>query len=241
MVGLPTADDSRSGPPVKPMITAIFGRLIVIVVDSDFEVELFRRRRKQNFPEQYKFVSGNLSDLNAARNRVKIFAVRKSTFLDTGIRRRGPPLNRPQPRGVPTAPRRALSRNRGPRCVTEHEKQRGWLIEALCRRGTALCSLLMLAEPGASYERLMTSLHDNTTDLLKFTDLTDAKAIQFGVWQCFAMGHWGRAVRLLNKMLEERPSKEIEERLIEVYEELGWKYLAVFTTKSLPVKYPTAY
>ncbi|XP_059046932.1 tripeptidyl-peptidase 2 [Achroia grisella] len=81
----------------------------------------------------------------------------------------------------------------------------------------------------------------NYADLLRFTDLTDPKVLHYGVWHCFTNKHWGRAIKLLNKIQEERPSKEVEERLLEAYEQLGWKYLATATQLSLPIKYPSVY
>ncbi|XP_053618070.1 tripeptidyl-peptidase 2 [Plodia interpunctella] len=117
----------------------------------------------------------------------------------------------------------------------EQEKLRGYLIEALCHRGVALCRLRAL---GAALDA---ALQRNLADLLKFTDLADTKAIHYGVWHCFTMEHWGRAIKLLTKIQEERPSKEIEERIIECYEQLGWKHLAASAQLQMPIKYPSGY
>ncbi|CAH0727680.1 unnamed protein product, partial [Brenthis ino] len=122
----------------------------------------------------------------------------------------------------------------------EREKQKTQLVEALARRGAALCRLRALAR-GASRESLAGALAANAADLLKFTDFADAKAIHYGVWHCFSLEHWGKAIKLLIKILEERPSKEVEERLIQAYRQLGWEFLATTTTASLPLKYPNTY
>ncbi|KAM3958606.1 tripeptidyl-peptidase II [Aphomia sociella] len=121
----------------------------------------------------------------------------------------------------------------------EQERQRTQCVEALCRRGVALCRLAR--PPGAARERLLTAATANLADLLKFADLTDPKAIHYGVWHCFTIKHWGRSIKLLNKIQEERPSKEVEERLIEAYEQLGWKYLASTAQLAIPIKYPSTY
>ncbi|XP_047041044.1 tripeptidyl-peptidase 2 [Helicoverpa zea] len=123
----------------------------------------------------------------------------------------------------------------------EQEKQRGWAVEALCRRGAALCRLRALAHAGAARDKLSDALHSNLTDLLKFTDLTDSKALHYGVWHCFTFKQWGRAIKLLQKIQEERPSKEVEERLIEAYGQLGWNFFAKYSQLSLPTKYPSSY
>uniref|UniRef100_A0A2A4JXG6 Uncharacterized protein n=1 Tax=Heliothis virescens TaxID=7102 RepID=A0A2A4JXG6_HELVI len=123
----------------------------------------------------------------------------------------------------------------------EQEKQRGYLIDALSRKGTALCRLRALAQGAAARDKLHDALKDNLTDLLKFTDLTDAKALHYGVWHCFTFKQWGRAIKLLQKIQEERPSKEVEERLIEAYGQLGWNFFAKYSQLSIPIKYPSSY
>ncbi|XP_022822336.1 tripeptidyl-peptidase 2 isoform X2 [Spodoptera litura] len=119
----------------------------------------------------------------------------------------------------------------------EQEKQRGYLVEALSRRGTALCRLRALSRGAAAGD----ALRDNMQDLLKYTDLTDAKAIHYGVWHCFTFKQWGRAIKLLTKIQEERPSKEVEERLIEAYQQLGWDFYAKAAQGAIPIKYPANY
>ncbi|XP_072938553.1 tripeptidyl-peptidase 2 [Epargyreus clarus] len=123
----------------------------------------------------------------------------------------------------------------------DQEKQRGYLVEALCRKGTALCRLRGAAPGAAARDKLDDALHANLADLLKFTDLTDAKAIHYGVWHCFTFKHWGRAIKLLNKIQDDRPSREVEERLIEAYRQLGWEHLAALSQGALPIRYPAGY
>ncbi|KAJ8735983.1 hypothetical protein PYW08_006639 [Mythimna loreyi] len=123
----------------------------------------------------------------------------------------------------------------------EQEKQRGYLIDALCRKGTALCRLRALAQSNSAKEKITEALQNNIADLLKFTDLTDTKAIHYGVWHCFTFKQWGRGIKLLAKIQEERPSKEVEERLIEAYQQLGWNFYVKAAQSALPIKYPANY
>ncbi|CAF4861656.1 unnamed protein product [Pieris macdunnoughi] len=128
------------------------------------------------------------------------------------------------------------SRPEAAKIKQEHEKQRGYLIEALCRKGTALCRLHALASSAAARDKIADTLKDNMSELLKFTDLTDTKVIHYGVWHCFTLKHWGRAIKLLNKMLEEKPSREVEERLVAAHTQLGWSHLAEYTQRAIPTK-----
>ncbi|XP_013176640.1 PREDICTED: tripeptidyl-peptidase 2 [Papilio xuthus] len=123
----------------------------------------------------------------------------------------------------------------------EQERLRGWAVEALCRRGAALCRLHALAQGGAARDKIDDALRNNLADLLRLADLTDTKVQHYGVWHCFTMKHWGRAIKLLNKILEERPSREVEERLAGAYRQLGWEHLALCVQRALPAKYPPAY
>lgn len=55
------------------------------------------------------------------------------------------------------------------------------------------------------------------------------------------MKQWGKAVKLLLKIQEDRPSKDVEERLIEAYKRLGWEYFADFVQGQVPIKYPSSF
>lgn len=57
----------------------------------------------------------------------------------------------------------------------EQEKSRGYLVEALCRKGTALCRLRALAQSPAAQDKINDALANNLADLLKFADLSDTK------------------------------------------------------------------
>ncbi|XP_050669652.1 tripeptidyl-peptidase 2 [Leptidea sinapis] len=123
----------------------------------------------------------------------------------------------------------------------EHEKQRGWLIEALCRKGVALCRLKQLAQGGGAQDKLAEMMHNNMLELLKYTDLTDAKTIQYGVWQSFALQQWGRGARLATRLAEERGARAADECVAAAAERLGWPHLARHTRRHLPLKYPATY
>lgn len=43
------------------------------------------------------------------------------------------------------------------------------------------------------------------------------------------------------KIQEERPSKEVEDRLIEAYQQLGWGFFAKAAQAAVPIKYPASF
>lgn len=48
-------------------------------------------------------------------------------------------------------------------------------------------------------------------------------------------------MKLLTKYHEDKPIKEVDEKLIDVAKTLGWEYLAQHITTSIPFKYPPAH
>lgn len=123
----------------------------------------------------------------------------------------------------------------------DFDKQKHMLLESLCHRGTSLCRLHAMADNEADRDSYQSQIVANMTDVLKYCDISDSRVIHFGIWYCFTMKQWGRAIKLLYKVHEERPAKEVEERVIGVFKQLGWQYLADFNEKLLPLKYPVAY
>ncbi|CAH0592745.1 unnamed protein product [Chrysodeixis includens] len=67
------------------------------------------------------------------------------------------------------------SRSDANKIKQEQEKQRTHVVEALSRRGAALCRLRALAHSASARDKIQEALHNNMHDLLKFADLTDAK------------------------------------------------------------------
>lgn len=53
--------------------------------------------------------------------------------------------------------------------------------------------------------------------------------------------HYGRMLKLLGKLSEEKPVKEIDEKIAEVQSELKWHYASRHVLRSCANKYPHAY
>lgn len=111
------------------------------------------------------------------------------------------------------------------------EKQRGWLLEALAKKGVALCTMDKANEA--------TPL---LFDCLKFVDQTDSRVSFFVAYHAEKMGHYGRAAKLLLNQLEAKPnSPELERRLHGLYAKLGWDHCAAFGRLFYPLKFPSAH
>ena len=109
------------------------------------------------------------------------------------------------------------------------EKNRNILIEALSKKGIALCAQDKISE---ATEVLF--------NILKFTEITDSKVITFAIIHADKLEHHARAVKLINNQLESKPNSiDLEQKLIELYDKLGWEHCANFAKESLPTRFPS--
>jgi tripeptidyl-peptidase-2 len=108
------------------------------------------------------------------------------------------------------------------------EKNRGVLIEALAKKGLALVSQGNVDEAT-----------DVLFKLLKFTDITDAKVVTFAIVHAEQIQHYARAIKLIQSQLESKPnSPELEQKLIQLYDALGWEHCSKFAKESYPTRFP---
>ena len=109
------------------------------------------------------------------------------------------------------------------------EKNRNILIDALAKKGIALCA------QGSTDEAT-----EVLFKLLKFTDITDSKVILFATVHAEQLRHHARAVKLIQSQLETKPnSPELEQKLIELYGKLGWEHCVTFAKEAFPTKFPS--
>lgn len=62
-----------------------------------------------------------------------------------------------------------------------------------------------------------------------------------GVWHACVYEHYGRMLKVLFKLLEEKPCKELEEAAIWAMKQLGWQHVANIWTSTSAARYPSAY
>ncbi|XP_075538908.1 tripeptidyl-peptidase II [Dermacentor variabilis] len=160
----------------------------------------------------------------------------------------------------------------------QQEKQKAQVVEALTRKGAALCEIFLARQeagrgsgdgqpaspsggsPQPAAESATTETPSTaavtTTDeqgptvadlnrvyaeLLKWADPGDPKVAPFVEKHALALGHPGRAARVLLRLLEDKPSRDIERRLVQVYQLLGWEHCSQHLERSLLVRYPPSY
>ncbi|PNF43825.1 Tripeptidyl-peptidase 2 [Cryptotermes secundus] len=140
---------------------------------------------------------------------------------------------------------------------TVMEQQKVALVEALSRKGSAMCRIYTVTnathskgEDGNAQEQLCTSTASTVSldsidkvwrDVLRITDTNDAKVSYFLLWHSIVHKHWGRALKILFKMGEDKPSRELDEKSSEAGRKLGWEHYIHHVESSLPVRYPPVY
>ncbi|XP_060515966.1 tripeptidyl-peptidase 2 [Cylas formicarius] len=123
------------------------------------------------------------------------------------------------------------------------EQQKNVYLECLSRKGVALCRLSLISNGAESKELEIANIWKS---LLKFVDPTDAKfltshVLYFALCHSFIKGHFGRFLKYLYKMQEDKPTEETEKKIIEICQQLNWTHVKNYLERQLPSKYPNAY
>ena len=109
------------------------------------------------------------------------------------------------------------------------EKQKTWYLEATAKKGLALC---ILDRPDEASECLL--------QCLQFVDQADSKVAFFATVHAEKLGHYGRALKLIQHQLDEKPnSPDLDNRLPHIFDKLGWEHAAKMARLSKPVRFPT--
>ncbi|KAJ8310382.1 hypothetical protein KUTeg_012247 [Tegillarca granosa] len=135
--------------------------------------------------------------------------------------------------------------------LNEMDKQKDTLIEAYVKLGTAQADVILEGERILEEESEETKvelplvtkddLNDTFIELQKWSDLTDSKVIGFSVRHAMVLKQYGRAIKLLLKQYEDKPSKDLDKKALDIYRKLGWNHCVQHYTSWLQVKYPTGY
>lgn len=149
------------------------------------------------------------------------------------------------------------------------DQQKYCIIEALVRKGKAMCDILSLKPDTESTDtdvsqvksaeqqkqgdtaatEVKTDEEEVTLDkidalyaeLQKWSDISDSKVSAFIEKHCIVHSHYGRALKLICKQLEDKKSLETEEKVIDFCKHLGWEHCSSHLVRSLNVRYPPSY
>ncbi|XP_066157913.1 tripeptidyl-peptidase 2 isoform X2 [Euwallacea fornicatus] len=126
---------------------------------------------------------------------------------------------------------------------TQMEQQRNVYLECLARKGVALCRLSLIESKEEEYQQ---DINDVWKSVLKFVDPSDAKVITshvlyFAIWHSFLKRHYGRLLKYLLKLQEDKPTEELEKKIVEICQELKWTHIVDYLLRQLPSRFPTAY
>nr|XP_018903272.1 PREDICTED: tripeptidyl-peptidase 2 [Bemisia tabaci] len=138
-----------------------------------------------------------------------------------------------------------------PSVKSQMEKNRNILVEAIGRRGVAMCRYYLEFEgKGTSdpeFESLgsacsLNNINDLWCFILKFVDASDPKGTHhFALWHAAVHKNYGRLLKLLVKLNDDKPNKTIEESMQWTADKAGWTHISNYLKTSLPSRYPNAF
>lgn len=94
-------------------------------------------------------------------------------------------------------------------------------------------------EPPA--DQTMAKLKETNEMMLMMYDAKDSKVQTFSEKYYRAKKQYGSVLKVNLKQLEDKPTKETEEKVIEVCQLLGWNHVVTHLKNSLPEKYPVSF
>ncbi|KAL7634240.1 UNVERIFIED_CONTAM: hypothetical protein RMT77_015570 [Armadillidium vulgare] len=121
------------------------------------------------------------------------------------------------------------------------ERQKNVFIEAIARRGNAIYASMKDNDSEAVKKENLANLDSIATDLLKLTESSDTKVINFFINYYKARDCRALACRLLTKLNDEKPSKENDNRLLDLYNQLDWCHVNKFFKSVQNAKFPHSY
>ncbi|XP_057365075.1 tripeptidyl-peptidase 2-like [Daphnia carinata] len=133
------------------------------------------------------------------------------------------------------------SRKDATKIKSRMDKNKTYLLEALCKKGLALCEMYQIEENVEKSSTILEDIKNIFNDVAKFVDPSDLKVIKFSIHAALVQKHYGKALRWVYKQLEEKPTREVDEKMIELFAALKWSHCEECFGRAIPLKYPTAF
>jgi len=121
------------------------------------------------------------------------------------------------------------------------EKNKSYLLEVLTKKGLALCEMYQASDKTTDGAPILEDIQNISNELAKFVEPMDPKVIKFSVQAALVQNHYGKALRWLYKQLEDKPTREVDDKMIELFATLKWSHCEECFSRALPLKYPSAY
>lgn len=124
------------------------------------------------------------------------------------------------------------------------EKNKAYLLDILVMKGLALCegyNRTYLELDADSVLSMKEEILDVCNEITKFAEVSDTKVNKFSVNAALVQNHHGRALRLVYKQFEEKPTRDLETKMIELFQQLKWTHCYNYFNQSQPLRYPSAY
>ncbi|XP_052840735.1 LOW QUALITY PROTEIN: tripeptidyl-peptidase 2 [Drosophila gunungcola] len=121
---------------------------------------------------------------------------------------------------------------------TNMDKQKNNLIEALSKKGIALAKLAVLDD---CVKDRLAEINDLYTEIIKFVDANDTKAIQFALWHAYANAHYGRMYKFVVKLIEEKRTRDHFEELAAINGALGHEHIRTVINRMMITAFPSSF
>lgn len=127
------------------------------------------------------------------------------------------------------------------------DKQKATLLEAYVRKIIAVGKLGLIESQSPSVQKDAKQLYSADaidiiyTEVGKFIDYTDPKVIYLSLWHAYLNQHYGRMTKILQKMYEEKPQREILDELQSVARANKWDHIGDAIQKIIVSVNPAGY
>uniref|UniRef100_A0A1B6LQD6 Tripeptidyl-peptidase 2 n=1 Tax=Graphocephala atropunctata TaxID=36148 RepID=A0A1B6LQD6_9HEMI len=121
------------------------------------------------------------------------------------------------------------------------DRQKTALIDALARYGSVQCRLYKATLEADVPKPTLEDIDKTYLELVRFSDNNDKVTGHFTVWHACVHQQYGRMLKVLAKLAEDKPSKELEEATVWGMRQLGWRHAADLFSATTPVRHPSSY
>lgn len=112
------------------------------------------------------------------------------------------------------------------------DNQKGWLIELLVQHGIALLEI------GCENKEDVVSIYQS---IQKWIDINDDKSIKFLLKFNLANNYYSKALKILFKQQDEKPTISNDTQIIEFLKKLNLEYAIYFYSNDVIMKYPKSF